>query len=75
MTDSSTMNRLIRQAASRRDVRPDDPDRHEGSIGIGRGAGSAPPPVPSRSEQISASIRDAAGYVRERVTFDDLDGR
>jgi hypothetical protein len=72
------MNALIRRAARGRSYVPNmEPDgrAHEGSIGIGRGAGSAPRRPPSRSQQISTSIRDAAGLLRERVTIDDLYGR
>jgi len=64
------MNRLIRQASGRSAPRrePDAP----GDVGIGKGAGAAPTRGPSRSEQINASLRDAFGVVRGRITFDDL---
>lgn len=69
------MNAMIRRAARGyvSDRRHDALDvRHVENIGVGRGAGSAPRRVPSRSEQINRSIRDAAGYVRQRITFNDL---
>jgi hypothetical protein len=78
MTAHESFNDVIRRAAGR--GVPSFPGTHGnapkvGSIGIGKGAGSAPRRVPSRSEQINRSIRAAAGYVREPITFDDLYGR
>ena len=68
MTSWSSMNALIRRAARGSFVPNVEPDgrAHEGSVGIGRGGGSAPPRPPSRSQQISDELRAAAGIVRMR---------
>ena len=74
MTAHAGFNDAVRRAAGHGSVHGHEPDApvQVGDIGIGRGAGSAPTRAPSRAEQINASLRDAFGIVRERITVDEL---
>jgi hypothetical protein len=76
MSEHASFNDLVRRAAGHHvDVAPSSElptARKIGDAGIGRGAAAAPRRRRSRSDEINAAIRDAAGIVRERVTVDDL---
>jgi hypothetical protein len=72
---NDAINGAIRQAAGRRgypSAPRREPDIRAGDIGVGRGGACSPRRSPSRSEQINASLRDAFGVVRERITLADL---